>query len=469
MLEHYRRRHSLRTLLSATFSALFVLLLLVLSVVLYWQLQRYLWREGEHRLRDAATVGIEHTYGAGGVPADWARNAQTLAREAGAVSLLARVMRADGTVLASVGGPDPGFPIDTLQIDRFHRDQRVAPPRSTVYLAHNGRQHWQTLLVPLRGDGILEVAADWGPSADVLSALLGYLLGGALVTIVLALLAARAMARAIAAPLERVAATTRLFADGDLDARTGIVDGPNEVDTVGSAFDTMARGLQQSFESQRRFVADASHELKTPLTTIAGMTDILLLDMTGDDPAKKQRALQALSQETARMSRLVNDLLDLSRLDASREMPDTPVSVSELLRELESYAAFQGRPVHFTPVEATVTGDRDQLARVLRNLVDNAFKYGGNVWVTASCTDNQVRLEVLDDGPGIAASDLPHVFDRFYRADTSRTRASGGSGLGLSIVKAAVSRHGGAVQVDSNEGEGTRVTVTLPLRVPPRA
>jgi two-component system phosphate regulon sensor histidine kinase PhoR len=225
------------------------------------------------------------------------------------------------------------------------------------------------------------------------------------------------------------------------------------------------------------FVANVSHELRTPLTSLAGFVETLE-DGAADDPATRHRFLSIISTETARLGRLVEDLLDLSRLESGHlELRAAPVDLRGVVErtlafyqptaEAKQVALRSDLPADLPPVP----GDDDLLEQVVRNLVDNAVKYtpqGGRVSVSAEPVDYQdgrreVVLRVSDTGPGIPPEHLHRLFERFYRVDRARSRALGGTGLGLAIVKHVVERHGGRVWVDSDPGRGATFSVALPL------
>jgi len=219
------------------------------------------------------------------------------------------------------------------------------------------------------------------------------------------------------------------------------------------------------------FVANASHELRTPLASIIGYVETLREDVDNLDPRMADKFLGTIQREAKRLQDLVSDLMSLSRIEAVKhDLPDTTLDLAKLA-ERAAHDAANGERLELLDFEATgefpVRGDRQQLEQLVRNLVDNGFKYGEpGQTVTVRIHpkgDNRLRLTVTDRGEGIAAEHIPHLTRRFYRTDPGRSRASGGTGLGLAIVKHIVERHRGRLDIDSTPGEGTRVTVTLPL------
>ena len=219
------------------------------------------------------------------------------------------------------------------------------------------------------------------------------------------------------------------------------------------------------------FVANASHELRTPLASILGYVETLQDDADDLDPAMAKRFLGTIEREGRRLQDLVSDLMSLSRIEAEKDdLPSDTIALAPLVRRAANDAAGPERTERLD-IEASddflVCGDAQQLEQLVRNLVDNALKYGGD---TSTVTvrlhpqgKKRARLTVTDRGEGIAAEHIPHLTRRFYRTDPGRSRASGGTGLGLAIVKHIVERHRGRLDIESTLGEGTRVTVLLPI------
>ena len=275
-------------------------------------------------------------------------------------------------------------------------------------------------------------------------------------------------------PLRRLTVTAEELAAGDLRARSRLIPRADEVGALTHSFDNMADRIEELFAAQheseaqvRRFIADASHELRTPLTSLKGYIDVLRRG-AGRDPQTLDASLQAMGSEAERMRELVLDLLTLARIESHRELTletvDLNAAVSELLDEgVSGMPDTVERHLAATPLQ--VRADRGALATIVRNLLVNACKHAAGApqrWTT-SVESPRARLDVHDDGPGIAAADLPHVFERFYRGGEGRAREEGGSGLGLSIVQGLARSLGGDVAVWSAEGGGTTVSVYLPL------
>ena len=284
----------------------------------------------------------------------------------------------------------------------------------------------------------------------------------------------RMAARSFVAPLERLGATAASFASGNHSVRAQI-EGPRETRIIAESFNQMASQVDSAIDElkaeERRktqFVSDVSHELRTPLTAIRGAAETLL---DGDvEPDDQQRFLTTIALEAERLGRLANDLLTLQRIEgATGELPLTQVDLRLAADRAEAMLEplLEDRDVTLTVNGRAplVLGDVDRLQQVVLNLVDNASRIvgeGGHVVVELTAEGDRAVLSVIDDGPGIPPEDLPRLFDRFYRADTSRTRSSGGAGLGLAIVRAIVTAHGGRIEAANLPAGGARMTVVLP-------
>jgi signal transduction histidine kinase len=301
------------------------------------------------------------------------------------------------------------------------------------------------------------------------------LFAGAVVVIaVLGWVVGRMAAHSFVAPLERLGATASSFAAGNHSVRAEI-EGPRETRIIAESFNQMASQVDSAIDElkveERRksqFVSDVSHELRTPLTAIRGAAETLL---DGDvDPDNQQRFLTTIALEAERLGRLANDLLTLQRIEgATGELPLTRVDLRLAADRAEAMLEplLEDRDVTLTVNGRAplVLGDVDRLQQVVLNLVDNASRIvgeGGHVVVELTAEGDRAVLSVIDDGPGIPPEDLPRLFDRFYRADTSRTRSSGGAGLGLAIVRAIVTAHGGRIEAANLPTGGARMTVVLP-------
>jgi signal transduction histidine kinase len=379
------------------------------------------------------------------------------------VSLLyARVLTPEGKLLKVVGNsdlargvPPPGvWPVPGAA----HTARLPSGARFRVYRVTEFGPGGRPVRVELAGvtsdhrelERLLEGIALAAPPTLGLAVLMGLFLAG----------------RALQ-PMEAVTKTARELGAGDLSRRIAL-RGPNdEIKRLADTFDGMLGRLEASFRSQQSFVADASHELRTPLTILQSHADLSLSD-PASDPRQCRQALEVVSAEARRLSRVVAGLLTLARADAgSLPVACEPVDLAELCEETlcrvrplagERALAYDGPP------ELLVDGDPDWLRQLLLNLVENAIHHtgpDGTIRFTGQRREAGIRLEISDDGCGIAREHLPHLFDRFYRVDKARSRARGGAGLGLSIAAWIVKQHGGAIELITQPDAGTTAVVTL--------
>ena len=294
-----------------------------------------------------------------------------------------------------------------------------------------------------------------------------------LTALLLSLLVATLLARWITHPLQDVVRAARAVPAGE--AKPLEPHGPTEVQDLTHAFNEMAERVRSTRKSQRDFVANVSHELKTPLTSVQGFAQAIL-DGTADTPEARRQAAGVIYDEAGRMHRMVLDLLELARLDAgTADLQRTSVNLTALLRNVAEKFTPQARAASVAirveaPEGLVLTGDGDRLSQVFTNLVDNALKYtpaSGTISLQAGPTPLGVRVDVSDTGAGIPPEALAHIFDRFYQADPSRQGGQKhGAGLGLTIANEIVQAHGGTISVRSAPGRGSIFSVQLPVTTP---
>lgn len=297
-----------------------------------------------------------------------------------------------------------------------------------------------------------------------------------LVAFLLAVLLAFLISRSVARPLQQLAGAATAIAAGDYEQQI-VPAGPTEVQQVSASFNTMATQVKASQQAQRDFVANVSHDLKTPLTSVRGWSQALLDGMI-NTPEELRQAAGIIHGEAERMTRMVNQLLDLARIESgqlklNRELLDLGQLLTQVQRNLALPA--QQKDVRLSlelqPVPP-VWGDADRLMQVFTNLTDNALTHtpaGGRVHISLTPhTDRAVNVIVQDTGPGIPADELSRIFERFYQVDKSRARTAErrGSGLGLSITRELVEAHGGRIEARSELGKGSAFQVRLPTGSP---
>jgi signal transduction histidine kinase len=296
----------------------------------------------------------------------------------------------------------------------------------------------------------------------------------ALIGLAAALVLSIMLSRWVARPLQDIAGAAQAIAQGQTDRRAP-ARGPDEARTVAHAFNQMIDQTAAAQQAQRDFLANVTHDLRTPLTSIQGFSQAIIEGVAAD-MASSQRAARIIYDEAARMNRMVEELLDLARIEAGRfNMTRQSVQLGGILSALGERLAPRAAACGVAlTVEAPgslppVAGDGDRLVQVLTNLADNALKHtpsGGSVTLRALAQEGGVLVQVSDTGEGIPADDVAHIFDRFYQVDKSRERHSpDGVGLGLAIARQIVEAHGGTIKVES-AGAGTTFSVWLPTPAP---
>jgi two-component system, OmpR family, sensor kinase len=296
-----------------------------------------------------------------------------------------------------------------------------------------------------------------------------FIIAGAL-TLVIALLASYLAGARVSSPLRRMAAVATRVDAGDLEPRMTSPEGSgDEVRVLAESFNRMLDRLAEAFASQREFIADASHELRTPITVIRGQLEVLAANAnpSAQDVRRAERLVQG---EITRISRLVDDLLLLAQAERADFLRIAPIDLRPFVNELwDGVSLTADRRFELSDVPpATLRADPDRLAQALRNLAGNAVAHtsdhAGLVRLEVTSVDSdQIRFSVLDDGPGIPDSERERVFHRFHRVDAARARRDGGAGLGLAIVRAIAEAHGGSVVAAAwRNGRGARIDLELP-------
>ena len=400
---------------------------------------------------------------------------------------------------AVLGGPQrPAYSPLVAAFPGFRQAVSRPPDSAFLTLTHGG-QRWRVLVQALKlnvgGVAFVEALTPLGRLDSSLAAFRSLLVALDLASVLVVVTVGWWLARGALQPITRLTATARAIASSrDLtrrvhepaardsgaalarDGGAALVGGGSaasardEVGQLAQTFNAMLANLEEAFNIQKRFVADASHELRAPLTAISGNLE-LLRRQPGMSASERSEALAEAERETARMTRLVADLLVLARADAGVQLRLTPVDLDGIVvGALTSARRLPGgqrlKALALEPLR--VLGDADRLTQLVVILVDNALKHTpapGSVSVSLVREASGARLEVRDTGPGIAADDLERVFERFYRADPARGRDPGGTGLGLSIARWIAEQHHAEIRLVSGPG-GTTATVRLPLLAP---
>jgi len=271
-------------------------------------------------------------------------------------------------------------------------------------------------------------------------------------------------------PIDAISTAAAKISDGNLSQRINAADTESELGRLAGVLNSTFARLETAFAQQRQFTSDAAHELRTPLSVLLTQTQSAL--NRERSPAEYRETIEACQRAAQRMRRLIESLLELARLDsghAPRKHEELNLAhvAADCVALIHALAAERRINILTELAPANFTGDANQIAIVITNLLTNAIQYnrdGGEVRITSRNENDQAMLTVTDNGPGIAAEHLPHIFDRFYRADSARTSTQGHSGLGLAISKALVEAHGGTIEVASQPGAGAIFTARFPMR-----
>ena len=361
--------------------------------------------------------------------------------------------------------------------DYLQRILRNGTTRDTgeIQRLYSGSRHVVATTVENEGSvlGIVIVSSPVSVYQAVLQKMTDFYIMLSVLAVLAAVLAVSVFVHRQSQPLRQMAKTARAFGHGELDARVPIRKGySQEVDELALAFNSMAASLQQSENQRREFVANVSHELKTPMTTIGGYVDGIL---DGTIPPEKSRHyMQIVSDETKRLSRLVRSMLDISQLQSEAGIPaekrtrfDLSENIGQVLLTFEQKITAKNLNVEvdMPPHPVYTNANRDYITQVVYNLLDNAVKFcpeNATVGIRLREARGKVYVSVYNDGKTIPAEELPLVFDRFHKLDKSRSENRDGWGLGLYIVKTIVCSHGENISVSSRDGR-TEFTFTLPL------
>jgi len=385
---------------------------------------------------------------------------------------------AEGNFTVLANGPGEIIP-PRLDAEQYENSLN-SRPRVRYMVSSSGGQEQLVVLQPIRTDfdkvlGVAEISTPTGPLKELLIRQLFTFFLLALAALFFGILGFLPVLKKTLVPLSNMVDTAAQIDAGNLDRRFPTRQGQMEIDHLAESFNGMLERLEASFEAEketqeqmRRFIADASHELRTPLTSIHGFLEVLLRG-AANQPDQLDRALKSMHSESQRLNKLVHDLLLLSKLDRTSygelQIGSLDAVIKAMEPQLHILACHRKLSLTIEP-ELQCRFDTDQMKQVILNLFQNAVQHTdpneGHIQVSVTKKDQGVQLAVGDNGPGISENNLPYVFDRFYRSDSSRTRQYGGAGLGLAITKAIVDAHGGSISVISKEGQGSQFQVWLP-------
>jgi signal transduction histidine kinase len=469
-----RRSLPLRMRLALGYAAFFALVLSLLGLGVYLAVRQALLHEMDRQLRTSSDL-IEQDFDASNISLkDYFGDSAFLLRTHPPhieglefPSLYVQVTTTDGAVAittASLHGQH--LPIDdSLNVLTTGQEEITEPEL--------GSSHILMLMSPLRdGDtivGVIQVAQPLREIENTLRLLLISLAATGLIALLAVIRGGAWLAGGALQPVGQIAETTRQIVHAeDLARRVPTAPTNDEIGQLTETINEMLERLEQLFLAQRRFVGDVSHELRTPLTAMRGNLELLRHGVVRDPQAVRE-SLADMEREVNRLTRLVSDLLLLAQAEAGMQLRLEPLALDDLLLEIVRELQPLTNGVDLVPLieeQVELIGDRDRLKQALLNVVVNALQHtpvGGQVRLALGHADRQARISVSDTGEGIAAEDLPHIFERFYRTDKARSRLTGGAGLGLAIVKWVVEAHDGSIAVVSTPGQGSTFTLLLPL------
>ncbi|WP_379127765.1 sensor histidine kinase [Paenibacillus sp. sgz500958] len=358
-----------------------------------------------------------------------------------------------------------------------HNTER-ATGQYKLLTADDGSEHlavFMTIGKPGDSKLLVQMSVYTGPLRDVIMQQLLIFAALSVVALLIGLFMYSPALRKTLVPLSNMGEAAQIIDAGNLDIRFPVDQGQTEIDKLSHSFNGMLERLEISFHSEReakeqmrRFAADASHELRTPLTSIHGFLEVLLRG-AADNKEQLYSSLRSMHGESKRINKLVEDLLLLARMDGAPQLHLKDMPLGEVIAEMKPHLLVLAgsREVSFN-ISSGIHGmyDPDKIKQVVLNLFHNAVQHTdaeqGMIFLSLQTGNHQAVLTVQDNGTGISSEHIPHVFDRFYRSDSSRTRKYGGSGLGLSITKAIVEAHAGDISVSSEPGKGSVFVVTLP-------
>jgi heavy metal sensor kinase len=458
-------RLPIRVRLTAWYAALLAAIIVGLGAFVVWQLRADLVQTVDRELRGSSTQ-IARGYSYEG-PEDFADVSRTVLPQG---SSSAQVLDSTGAILLQYGEAVRG-PIVPRKVraDALAGKQRIL----TVKLGDKG-ERYRALVSPVRRRGqphVLVVAQSLHEVDESVEQVLLLLLLAGPAALLATAVGGWWLARKALLPVGRMTSKAEEIGIDQLGERIAPPRTSDEIGHLALTLNAMLDRLEQGVTEKRRLVADASHELRTPL---AAMRAELGISLRGDDlPPPARAVLESTLEEVERMSRTVDNLLMLARVDEGRlelltsrvDMLGACETAADPLRPL---AAAKGLRFGVEGESCDAQADPQRLHQAIRNFVENAIKYarsGGEVTITAWCTEHEVGVTVTDNGPGIPPDARAHIFDRFYRVDSARGRDGGGSGLGLAICREIAHAHGGRVFVESEEGRGSAFTLALP-RIP---
>ncbi|MDQ7004460.1 MAG: ATP-binding protein [Ghiorsea sp.] len=445
------------------------LILAFAAVLIYWFLSNQIYQEVDDALFEEANVLVENLEHA--PQQEWGKHLQDFTiYYRGVVQLVSP----KGTILFSVGEELVGHD----KQDVAHAIREALAGNAAVFVSTRGllrKNNLRVAVMPIHIRGQIVAVAILARTTDDIQRFfkLLYTIGGilGLLSMLISGLIGYRMARRSLRPINEITRAAQAVANGDLSRRLKTSVHDEEIHTLVESLNKMFESLEANFNSHKRFVSDTSHELRHPITILKGEIEVALLQERS--PEEYRALLKKLFSISTRMQHIVNDMLTLAQADAGTlEIPQEPVDLSLLLQEVgqDHLMLFSKRKIHLEmniQEGLEMIGDQHRIERVFYNLLNNAFRYApenSTITLSATAVDEYAIIQVLDEGEGVAQKDIPHLFERFFRADDARTNQQGeGAGLGLAICKHIVLAHQGEIHVLIDDRQGATFEVKLPL------
>jgi len=433
------------------------------NVMLERQFEQYVISNLNER-KDEIVATLESRYTAWGGQWD-VSGIENIGMSALGDGLIIRVSAADGTVLWDAMTHNSGMCAELLQ--------KMAETMKSRNADFNGGYTEKDYQVTVNGAVAGSVTIGYyGPyfytdnDIDFLNTLNKLLILAAAIAGILSFILGSYMAKRLSGPISRVIKTAEQISEGNYEDRVNEATGTREIKELTGTINKLAETLNQQEILRKRLTADVAHELRTPIANLQSHLEAMIDGIWKPDAER----LKSCHDEAIRLSRIVNDLETLARYDGENIILNQErIDVSNLIKmvALSFENEFKCKNINLIldVTEQYLEGDKDKLAQVLVNILSNALKYtqeGGRIEITTTGDADEVRISIRDTGIGISQEDLPYIFERFYRADKSRSRTTGGSGIGLAITKSLVEAHGGTISVDSEPASGSEFTVVLP-------